>query len=31
VAHTNEEHMAIDELLAAVDLYERLATQLLAA
>ena len=31
VAHTDEEHLAIDELFAAVDLYERLATRLLAA
>jgi acetylornithine deacetylase len=31
VAHTDEEHLAIDELFAAVDLYERLATHLLAA
>src|SRR5687767_95305 len=30
VAHTDEEHVAIDELLAAVDLYENLAMQLLA-
>ena len=30
VAHTDDEHVAIDELLAAVDLYENLATQLLA-
>ena len=29
VAHTDEEHLAIDELFAAVDLYELLATQLL--
>ena len=29
VAHTDEEHVAIDELLAAVDLYENLATRLL--
>ena len=30
VAHTDEEHVAIDELLAAVDLYENLAMRLLA-
>jgi acetylornithine deacetylase len=30
VAHTDDEHVAIDELLAAVDLYENLAMQLLA-
>ena len=30
VAHTDDEHVAIDELLAAVDLYETLAMQLLA-
>ena len=30
VAHTDDEHVAIDELLAAVDLYEKLAMQLLA-
>ena len=29
VAHTDEEHVAIDELRAAVDLYQRLATRLL--
>ncbi len=29
VAHTDEEHLAIDELHAAVELYERLAEQLL--
>jgi acetylornithine deacetylase len=29
VAHTDEEHVAIDELFAAVDLYEDLATRLL--
>jgi acetylornithine deacetylase len=29
VAHTNEEHVAVDELRAAVELYERLATHLL--
>jgi len=29
VAHTDEEHVAIDELRAAVALYERLATYLL--
>jgi len=29
VAHSDEEHVAIDELLAAVDLYENLATRLL--
>jgi acetylornithine deacetylase len=31
VAHTDEEHIAVDELFAAVDLYERLVTRLLAA
>jgi acetylornithine deacetylase len=31
VAHTAEEHVAIDELLAAVDIYEGLARQLLGA
>jgi acetylornithine deacetylase len=30
VAHTDEEHVRIDELLEAVDLYERLASSLLA-
>jgi acetylornithine deacetylase len=30
VAHTDEEHVAIDELLAAVDLYEKLAVRLLS-
>ena len=30
VAHTDDEHVAIDELLAAVDLYENLAMRLLA-
>jgi acetylornithine deacetylase len=30
VAHTDDEHVAIDELLTAVDLYESLATRLLA-
>ncbi len=30
VAHTDEEHVAIDELFAAVDLYENLAMRLLA-
>jgi acetylornithine deacetylase len=30
VAHTDEEHVRVDELLAAVDLYDRLATSLLA-
>jgi acetylornithine deacetylase len=30
VAHTDDEHVAIDELLAAVDLYENLALRLLA-
>jgi acetylornithine deacetylase len=29
VAHTDEEHVAVDELRAAVELYERLATHLL--
>ena len=29
VAHTDEEHVAIDELHAAVDLYENLAARLL--
>ena len=29
VAHTDEEHVAIDELFAAVDLYEDLATRLI--
>jgi len=29
VAHTSEEHVAIDELLAAVDLYEDQATRLI--
>jgi len=31
VAHTAEEHVAIDELLAAVDLYESLVVRLLGA
>ena len=31
VAHTAEEHVKIDELAQAVDLYERLARGLLAA
>jgi len=31
VAHTAEEHVAVDELLAAVDIYEGLAKQLLGA
>jgi acetylornithine deacetylase len=31
VAHTDEEHVAIDELSRAVDLYEKIARQLLAA
>jgi acetylornithine deacetylase len=31
VAHTDEEHVAVDELRHAVDLYERLAVQLLSA
>jgi acetylornithine deacetylase len=31
VAHTDEEHVAIDELFSAVGLYENLATRLLAA
>jgi acetylornithine deacetylase len=30
VAHTDDEHVAIDELRHAVELYERVATQLLA-
>ena len=30
VAHTDEEHVAIDELFAAVDLYENLAVRLLS-
>jgi acetylornithine deacetylase len=30
VAHTDDEHVAIDELLTAVDLYEKLAIQLLS-
>src|SRR6185503_13078506 len=30
VAHTDEEHIAVDELRAAVDLYESLLTRLLA-
>ena len=30
VAHTDEEHVAIDELFAAVDLYENLAARLLS-
>ena len=30
VAHTDEEHVVIDELRAAVDVYERLAARLLA-
>lgn len=30
VAHTDEEHVALDELRAAVDLYEKLARQLLS-
>jgi len=29
VAHTDEEHVAVDEMRAAVGLYERLATDLL--
>ena len=29
VAHTDEEHVAVDELLAAVELYEQLAVRLL--
>jgi acetylornithine deacetylase len=29
VAHTDEEHLSIDEQLAAIDLYERLAERLL--
>ena len=29
VAHTDEEHLAIDEMMAAVTLYEALARQLL--
>ena len=31
VAHTAEEHLAVDELHAAIDLYDRLARQLLAS
>ena len=31
VAHTNHEHVAIDELTRAVDIYEKLATALLAS
>lgn len=31
VAHTDEEHVRVDELLEAVDLYERLAVSLLQA
>jgi acetylornithine deacetylase len=31
VAHTDDEHVAVDELQQAVDLYERVAMQLLAA
>jgi acetylornithine deacetylase/succinyl-diaminopimelate desuccinylase-like protein len=31
VAHTAEEHVRIDELAQAVDLYEKLARDLLAA
>jgi acetylornithine deacetylase len=30
VAHTDHEHVVVDELLAAVDLYERLASSLLS-
>jgi acetylornithine deacetylase/succinyl-diaminopimelate desuccinylase-like protein len=30
VAHTDDEHLAIDELHAAVELYQRLARRLLA-
>jgi acetylornithine deacetylase/succinyl-diaminopimelate desuccinylase-like protein len=30
VAHTEDEHVTIDELRAAVDLYESLARRLLA-
>jgi hypothetical protein len=30
VAHTDEEHLAIDELRAAVGLYESLAVRLLS-
>ena len=30
VAHTDEEHLAVEELMAAVDLYARLARELLA-
>jgi acetylornithine deacetylase/succinyl-diaminopimelate desuccinylase-like protein len=30
VAHTDEEHVRVEELLTAVDLYDRLATALLA-
>ena len=29
VAHTDEEHLAIDEMMAAIKLYESLAKQLL--
>lgn len=31
VAHTDAEHLAVDELFTAVDLYDRLATRLLAS
>lgn len=31
VAHTDHEHLAVDELYAAVDLYDRLVARLLAA
>jgi len=30
VAHTAEEHLAVEELMTAVDLYDRLARELLA-
>jgi acetylornithine deacetylase len=30
VAHTDEEHLAVEELMAGVDLYDRLARELLA-
>jgi acetylornithine deacetylase len=31
VAHTDEEHLAIDEMMSAVQLYESLAKQLLGS
>jgi acetylornithine deacetylase len=31
VAHTDEEHLAVDEMMAAIQLYESLARQLLSA